>query len=145
MTVPSQRRVRSWRGAGRLPSEKGEGNSLIASHDGCGDTDVIHPWEETTWRYSLVVSINAMPGKGGELAQVFKARCAECMQEPGCEQFEVFQSALNPDKLALLELWTDQAALDAHAKLNATRPPMPSGLRAGGGVREDYTYMVTRS
>ena len=93
----------------------------------------------------LVVTINAVPGKGSELALAFRSRCAECMQEPGCEQFEVFQSVTNPDKLAFLELWTDQAALDAHAKLNATRPPMPSGLRTGAGVREDYTYNVTRS
>jgi quinol monooxygenase YgiN len=92
----------------------------------------------------LVVTINAAPGKGTELARVFKARCAECMQEPGCEQFEVFQSVLNPDKLALLELWKDQAALDAHAKLNATRAPMPEGLRAGAGAREDYQYNRTR-
>ncbi|HEX3954269.1 MAG TPA: putative quinol monooxygenase [Stellaceae bacterium] len=92
----------------------------------------------------LVVTINAAPGKGAELAQLFKARCAECMQEPGCEQFEVFQSVLNPDKLALLEKWRDQAALDVHAKLNATRPPMPPGLRAEGGEREDYEYNRTR-
>ena len=92
----------------------------------------------------LVVTINAAPGKGTELAQAFKARCADCMREPGCEQFEVFQSVLNPDKLALLELWQDQAALDAHAKLNATRPPMPEGLRAGAGAREDYQYSRTR-
>lgn len=91
----------------------------------------------------LVVSITAAPGKGAELAQAFRARCEECMKEPGCEQFEIFQSALNPDKLALLELWTDQAALDTHAKLNATRPPMAPNLRAGG-TREDYDYRVTR-
>jgi quinol monooxygenase YgiN len=66
------------------------------------------------------------------------------MQEPGCEQFEVFQSVLNPDKLALLELWKDQAALDVHAKVNETRAPMPPGLRSGAGVREDYQYSVTR-
>ena len=73
-----------------------------------------------------------------------KARCEECMKEPGCEQFEIFQSALNPDKLTLLERWSDQAALDAHAKLNATRPPLPEGLRLGAGEREDYQYNRTR-
>jgi quinol monooxygenase YgiN len=92
----------------------------------------------------LVVSINAAPGKGGELAAAFRTRCVEVMREPGCEQFEVFQSVSNPDKLALLELWTDQAALDVHAKVNATRAPMPAGLRAEGGAREDYEYNGTR-
>ena len=92
----------------------------------------------------LVVTINAAPGKGSELAQAFRQRCAEVAQEPGCEQFEVFQSVLNPDKLALLELWKDQAALDVHAKVNATRAPMPAGLRQGAGEREDYSYNRTR-
>jgi quinol monooxygenase YgiN len=92
----------------------------------------------------LVVTITAAPGKGSELAQVYKARCEECMKEPGCEQFEVFQSALNPDKLALLERWSDQAALDVHAKLNSTRPALRPELRAGNGEREDYAYNRTR-
>jgi quinol monooxygenase YgiN len=92
----------------------------------------------------LVVTINAAPGKGAELAQAFRSRCAEVAQEPGCQQFEVFQSVLNPDKLALLELWQDQAALDVHANVNETRAPMPPGLRAGTGEREDYQYNRTR-
>jgi quinol monooxygenase YgiN len=92
----------------------------------------------------LVVTITAASGKGTELAQLFRARCADVMDEPGCEQFEVFQSVLNPDKLALLELWKDQAALDVHAKVNATRAPMPEGLRSGAGEREDYVYNRTR-
>lgn len=92
----------------------------------------------------LIVSITAAPGKGAELAQIYKARCVEIMQEPGCEQFEVFQSVLNPDRLTLLERWADQAALDVHAKVNATRPPLPPGLRVGSGEREDYIYKRTR-
>jgi quinol monooxygenase YgiN len=92
----------------------------------------------------LVVTITAAPGKGGELAQVYRARCAEAMKEPGCEQFEVFQSVANPDRLALLERWADQAALDVHAKLNATLPPLRLELRLGAGEREDYTYNRTR-
>ena len=92
----------------------------------------------------LVVTISAAPGKGSELAQVYKVRCAEAMKEPGCEQFEIFQGVANPDRLALLERWTDQAALDVHAKVNATRPPLRPELRAGSGEREDYTYNRTR-
>ena len=92
----------------------------------------------------LVVTIMAAPGKGSELAQAYKARCEECLKEPGCEQFEIFQGVANPDRLALLERWTDQAALDAHAKLNSTRPPLRPDLRANAGEREDYTYTRTR-
>ena len=92
----------------------------------------------------LIVGINAAPGKGSELAKLYKARCADIMTEPGCEQFEVFQSVANPDRLALLERWTDQAALDVHARLNSTRPPLRPELRAGSGEREDYQYNRTR-
>ncbi len=77
--------------------------------------------------FRLVVTITAAPGKGAELAQAYKGRCLEVMKEPGCEQFEVFQSVVNPDKLTLLERWTDQAALEVHAKVNTTRPPLPVG------------------
>lgn len=88
----------------------------------------------------LVITMTAASGKGGELAAVFRQRCEEVAKEPGCEQFEIFQSALDPDKLVLLELWADQAALDEHAKVNTTRAPLPAGLRVGGGEREDYEY-----
>lgn len=91
----------------------------------------------------LVVTITAVPGKGSELAQAFKLRCAEVMKEPGCEQFEVFQSVVNPDKLALLERWSDQPALDAHARLNSTRPALRPELRKDS-EREDYEYKRTR-
>jgi quinol monooxygenase YgiN len=90
----------------------------------------------------LVVTINAAPGKGAELAKLFRTRCAEVMLEPGCKQFEVFQSAVDADKLVLLELWKDQAALDVHAEVNKTRAPMPAGLRLGS-EREDYQYSRT--
>jgi quinol monooxygenase YgiN len=62
----------------------------------------------------LVVTFHTTPGKGAELAQAMKARCEVSRQDAGCEQFEVFQSVFDPDKLVLLELWKDQAALDAH-------------------------------
>ena len=92
----------------------------------------------------LVVNFAAAPGKGSDTARAYKERCAQIMQEPGCEQFEVFQSVLDPDRFTLLERWSDRAALDAHAKLNQTRAPLPPGVRAGPGEREDYQYNRTR-
>jgi quinol monooxygenase YgiN len=92
----------------------------------------------------LVITMTAAPGRGADLAAAFRERCADVMQEPGCEQYEIFQSALDPDKLTLLELWKDQAALDEHAKVNQARPPLPPGLRVGDSEREDYAYNRTR-
>jgi quinol monooxygenase YgiN len=92
----------------------------------------------------LVVTFTAAPGKGAELAKFYKARCAECRQEPGCEQFECFQSVDDPDKVILLERWKDHAALDTHARVNSTRPGPAAGLRVGTGEREDYEYNRTR-
>ena len=92
----------------------------------------------------LVITFTAAPGKGAELARAMRARCLEVMTEPGCEQFEVFHGVRDPDKLVLLEHWRDQAALDAHMKVNATRAPLPDGLRVGPGEREDYVYNRTR-
>ncbi len=51
---------------------------------------------------------------------------------------------VNPDKLVLLERWTDQAALDVHAKLNQARPSLLPELRVGRAEREDYEYNRTR-
>ncbi len=92
----------------------------------------------------LIVTINAAPGKGPELAKAYPARCADTMKEPGCEHFEVFQSVVNPDKLVMLERWTDQAALDTHAQSNRNRPSLLPELRVGKGEREDYEYNRTR-
>jgi quinol monooxygenase YgiN len=88
----------------------------------------------------LVVSLDAVPGKGAAFAKVFAERCKESRKDAGCLQFEMFQSVDNPDKFTLLELWESQEALDAHIQLLETRPPRPPGVRAGVGQREDYTY-----
>jgi quinol monooxygenase YgiN len=95
----------------------------------------------------LIITMYAKPGKGTELAQAMADRCRAVQQESGCQQFEVFQSALDPDTLVVLELWADQTALDVHAQVNATQPPNPAlaALRADGTrPREDYTYHRTR-
>ena len=92
----------------------------------------------------LIITMRAAPGKGADLAAAMRGRCLEVQQEPGCEQFEVFQSALEPDRLVLMERWADQAALEMHSEVNRT-PPLSESLRSGdAGEREDYEYNRTR-
>jgi quinol monooxygenase YgiN len=68
-------------------------------------------------------------------------RCKKAQQEPGCLEFEVFRSALAPERYVLLEHWESPAALAVHAQANAATPPRPNpGVRR---VREDYEYQVT--
>lgn len=63
---------------------------------------------------------------------------------PGCEQFEAFRSAMDPDKVVVLERWVDEAALKVHAALSRTQPSLTEKFRVGAGQREDYVYNRTR-
>ena len=87
----------------------------------------------------LVITMTAAPGKSDELAARLRERNAGVLNEPGCEQFEIFKNMQNPDELVLLEIWKDQASLDAHVEVNKTRPVLPDGLRLARH-REDYVY-----
>ena len=39
----------------------------------------------------LIVTMTAAPGKGAELARAMAPRLAEVRQEPGCQQYDLFQ------------------------------------------------------
>jgi quinol monooxygenase YgiN len=92
----------------------------------------------------LIINITAASGKGGELAAAYRDRCLDVQKEPGCVQFELFQSTLDPDKLVILEHWADEEALATHAEVNKTRPAINPELRVGEAAREDYVYNRTR-
>ena len=86
----------------------------------------------------IIVTIDALPGKGTELARVRAPRMAEVRKEPGCEQFDLFQDTENPDRLRLVERWTDEASLAAHAEVNRLRPQIGAELRDGPGKAERF-------
>jgi len=65
--------------------------------------------------------------EGTEIAQAMAGHCHAVRQEPGCRQFEVFQSDLDPDKLAGVEVWDGRAAPAARA--GQRHPPTESGAR----------------
>ena len=68
-------------------------------------------------------------------------RCKRAQLEPGCVQFEVFRSALQPERYVLLEHWESKEALAVHAQGMAANPqPRNPGISR---VREDYEYQQT--
>jgi quinol monooxygenase YgiN len=78
----------------------------------------------------LIVNITAQPGKGSELLKENVARARLVLSEPGCEQYEYFQSGADPDRLVLLERWTTEEDLKVHLDLlrSQARPPSPLRL-----------------
>jgi quinol monooxygenase YgiN len=68
-----------------------------------------------------VVTIQVTPGRAGDLASAFKVLQAIAQQEEGCEQYELFQSLDDPDKVVLLERWASQTLLDKHMEAERTR------------------------
>jgi quinol monooxygenase YgiN len=61
-----------------------------------------------------VVTIEVAPGKVADFTSAFKALQAIVEREEGCEQYELFQSLDDLDRMVLLERWTSQASLDEH-------------------------------
>ena len=86
----------------------------------------------------LIVPMRALPGKGEELIKFYQTRCAEVRLEPGCQEYEVFQSVEDPDKMALLEMWDDEATLEVHQEVNRRRTMDLSHLRERRSDIERY-------
>ena len=90
-----------------------------------------------------VIVMPAVSGKGAELAKALEEQCVKVRQEPGCLQFEAFQSSRDPDSVCLLQLWVDQAAFDVHRALPIASEVVK--LRAEDlGTAEEYEYNRTR-
>jgi quinol monooxygenase YgiN len=88
----------------------------------------------------IIVPMQAKPGKGPELARLRAPRHAEVRKDPGCEQFDLFQNAEDPDQLLLVERWTDEESLAAHYALN--RPRVGEELRTDTGASRQERYVV---
>jgi quinol monooxygenase YgiN len=68
-----------------------------------------------------VVTIEVAPGKAADFTSAFKALQVIVEREEGCEQYELFQSVDDLDKVVLLERWSSQASLDRHMEAEHTR------------------------
>lgn len=68
-----------------------------------------------------IVTIQVAPGRAEGFARAFGAVQAIVQQEEGCEQYELFQSLDDPEKVVLLERWASQELLDKHMEAERTR------------------------
>jgi quinol monooxygenase YgiN len=72
--------------------------------------------------------------------EALKARVDRCRkteaEEEGCIQYEVFRSAMNPNKVVLLEHWASQDALDKHLALlrSSGAGPRPGAAPANNAL-----------
>jgi quinol monooxygenase YgiN len=61
-----------------------------------------------------VVTIRVADGKFDEFVAAFGALQASALREPGCEQYELFRSLDDPNRVVMLERWTSRELLDQH-------------------------------
>ena len=87
----------------------------------------------TIW---MNIFIEANEGMGSELAESYAKRCPAIREEPGCIQFEFYQSVDRPDFFILHEEWADESALDAHRLLAKKQGVDNSHLRKSTYHRE---------
>ncbi len=67
----------------------------------------------------LVAHLKAKPGREAALAEAVTAIVPQVRAEPGCLGYTAHVSREAPGTVVMYEIWSDQAALDAHARAPA--------------------------
>ncbi len=63
----------------------------------------------------LLVELDVKPDLVDEFTTLFEREfIARSRTEDGCEQYELWRDGENPAKMTIVEVWSSQAALDAH-------------------------------
>jgi quinol monooxygenase YgiN len=78
----------------------------------------------------IIVLMTAAAGKRNALMAAFRDLCPSVQQEPGCQQYEFFQSLEGSDRFVLLERWDDEETLRVHAERLRARNLNLDALRA---------------
>ena len=62
----------------------------------------------------VVVIMQAKPGAGSALKELMVASVPDTHRETGCLTYALHTANDDPDRVAIVEHWADQTALDAH-------------------------------
>jgi|SRR3954469_11287097 autoinducer 2-degrading protein len=67
--------------------------------------------------YTLIVDFEVKDGTADQVLALVSENARNSVEkEPGCLQFDVMQAADNPNRLMLFEVYSDEAAFQAHGK-----------------------------
>ena len=70
----------------------------------------------------LVHNYKVKPGTGADYIGFWDSEYDVMNGQPGCEQWELFQSTTDPDSFALLEHWESRGAFHSYWKIQKVRP-----------------------
>ena len=69
------------------------------------------------------------PQRVTEISGLLRQQASLSSEEPGCEQFDVYQSETEPELFLLIEVWASEGHLAQHRKAKAfTQPYQPKVL-----------------
>jgi quinol monooxygenase YgiN len=69
----------------------------------------------------VIGNVTAQPGRYQEALALSQEHVARSRTEPGCVSHAVHRDTENPDRLVFVEEWLDQASLQQHFKVPASR------------------------
>ena len=88
----------------------------------------------------VIATLQTADGKGGEFESVFRDLAAQVKaNEPGNKLYQVFKSRTDTSTYIVMEIYADQAALEAHGKSDHFKAAGPKIAPTLGG-RPDIQY-----
>ena len=88
----------------------------------------------------VVATLKVAEGKNGEYESVFRDLAAQVKaNEPGNQMYRVFKSKADAQTYVVMEIYADQAALEAHGKSDHFKAAGPKIAPTLGG-RPDIQY-----
>ncbi|HVV19723.1 MAG TPA: antibiotic biosynthesis monooxygenase family protein [Pseudonocardiaceae bacterium] len=69
-----------------------------------------------------VITIQVAAGRMDEFVDAFRSVRDAVREEPGCEQYELFRGLDDPDRVVLLERWTNADLLERHMAAEQENP-----------------------
>lgn len=93
----------------------------------------------------IIGDAEAGPGKRDQMLAAVTAMADSTRSDGGCEFYGFYADVTNPDVILGVEIWRDQAALDAHMDHNHTHEFIATvpGLVAGNPTMRFFTAEPT--